>query len=216
MPSITSFSSNGGGTYGYRSSSYTGTKKNPDNLIFFVKDDNAAQKLKCHLFENDANFFGKVPIIGYLFGAKRVADASSNIFKHLKDKQPVEKKVYWMDLKNFGRGLLEILPGTGLLHLFYDSIRSAAHCSSVRKQVANQNNIAGISLDGKVICTIDLKTLDNLINQRWNVQNTSSEDKLGILKDYCNSYMQISDPKQVNLHEVLTDIITKIDRNYST
>lgn len=213
MSSINLFTAHSG-TYSYSSSSYTGTKQNPDNLFFFVKDDAATKKLECHCFENDANFFGKIPIIGYFFGAKRVADASSNIFKHLRDKQPVEKNVYWMDFKNFSRGLLEMLPGTGLFHAIYDAIRSIAYTSRIIKQVANQNNIAGFSLNGKVVCTIDLKTLDNLISQVANKQNTSSEYKLAILEEYCKKAMQKSDPRHVNLEQVLTNIITKMDEKY--
>ena len=139
---------------------------------------------------------------------------TSSFFKHLKSKETtVEKNAYWMDFKNLSRGLLEMLPGTGLIHLIYDAIKEGAHQHNISKQVKDKNNIAGIAFNGKLVCTIDLGALDKFINKVTDEQNISPEKKLLILETCCKDLIRKVNPDQHDLDALLKSYITHMENN---
>ncbi len=152
--------------YQYRDIMYTGTAIQPDVLTFFVKKGKE-ERLRIEYVQSTANVMGKfIPIVGSVIGIARIVNAVKAIFRSIFYWKQVPKGALLNAFRNLVRGIIEFIPGSGLSLIMYDALRNHfVFSSNIAKQVANQQNIAGIAMDGRVMCTIDLAAVQNLKKQ---------------------------------------------------
>jgi hypothetical protein len=145
---------------------YTGTAIQPDVLTIFVKKEK--DEPPCMQYtQPTANVMGKcVPIVGSVIGIARIVNAVKAIFRSIYHWKEVPKGALLNAFRNLVRGMIELIPGSGLYLIMFDTLRNHfVFSSNIEKQVANQQNIAGIAMDGRVMCTIDLAAVQNLKKQ---------------------------------------------------
>jgi hypothetical protein len=71
--------------------------------------------------------------------------------------------------------------------MLFDNVRNSIFIhSNIVKEVQEQENIAGIAIDGKVIVTIDLKQLQNLTS----TAPKSDKHRLAIFKELCLQFLK--------------------------
>ncbi|MGK5595485.1 MAG: hypothetical protein ACSNEK_09035 [Parachlamydiaceae bacterium] len=145
--------------YKYNNQFYTGTQIQPDTLSLFIKTSG-----KSSLYVADAtapaNRIGVLPVVGSFAGIIRINNAVKEIFKPSRDSSGSCAR--WNAIKNLFRGLTEAIPGSGIFLILFDAMRNAIYIHSrISKQIKEQENVAGVAVDGKVIATIDLNRFKN-------------------------------------------------------
>jgi len=171
-------------SYSYGGFGYTGTAFQPDTLSLFVKKGN---KLLIHHTEPVVNLVAKwIPLLGSMAGVWRVIQAVGVIFLYPSRREP-SSSLLWNAFKNFARGIVEAIPGSGICLIIFDAARNRFVISSkIAKQVANEDNIGGFALDGKVLHTIDLASFE----RRKNIQSISEEHSFIVFTRFVLEYLQ--------------------------
>jgi len=172
--------------YQYRDVMYTGTAMQPDVLTMFIKKEHD-ERPRMQYMEPTANVMGKwVPVVGSVIGVARVVNAVKAIFQCAFSKDQLPKGALLNGFKNLVRGIVEMIPGAGLSLVMFDTLRNHFFFSSnIEKQVAKQQNIAGIAMDGRVICTIDLALLQRVkqSHPKWEELDFFRAATLNFLKE---------------------------------
>jgi hypothetical protein len=168
-------------TYKYNQTFYTGTDIQPDMLTVFVK--NEKQHLLPLVNMPLANRMGYYPIISIISGAARIVNAVKEIFKILSEKD-TPKSELWNAFKNIFRGIVEIIPFTGLTLVLFDSFRYGYHFSKISEELKDKENIACVAIDGKIVSTVDLGIVDSIVN-KWYPNANQIESRLPVFNLLC-------------------------------
>jgi hypothetical protein len=202
------------GLYDYNRTFYTGTDIQPDLLHVFIKPEkNAKDILGCSLLPA-ASWVGFLPVFSSFSGAVRVVNAVKIIFRLLSETntqdENVRKAELWNAFKNIFRGIGEMIPCTGIVLILYESIRSQVLIGRITEELSQQENVAGIAIDGKILVTIDLKKLDSIITNPPTDSNLN-EYRLAVFKDLCLQFLEKMEKKnpEIGMSKCLP-MITKI------
>lgn len=149
--------------YNFQRKFVTGTETEPDNLTFFIKRENGSLKAKHS--ESYMNLIGKtLPIAGSITGAMRAVSAINTIIKNFKDRNSIslepQECSYWNAFKNLCRGIVEMIPCSGVFLLIYDAIRYRIILNE-NIMTYPENDIVGVAIDDRVIWTEDLSKFKN-------------------------------------------------------
>lgn len=199
--------------YSYHTTYYTGTLFQPDALSLFIKAKKDEKDfLICHA-EPMANIYGKwVPIAGSYVGVARVVEAVKSIFKNLSNKTVSEPNALWIAFKNLFRGIVEFIPFSGVFLIFYDSLRNSITIhAKIAKEIQQQKNIAGIAMDGKVIFSIDLEQLDNILSKN----PTSDKERLAILTELCLQFLKKQELGKNGIPFKMTEIFPVLKETFN-
>jgi hypothetical protein len=164
--------------------------------------------------------FGKcVPIGGCLTGAARIKNAVQVIFQILLKKNEFEPHV-WNAIKNLLRGLVELLPLTGIFLIIYDAVRNSVvfYTKSI-KEIIEKENILGVAIDGKLIFTITTDQLDEFfVNKGGNLDFYKDKPNTEALrfetfKELCLGFVKAGEKKDPKMsmaalfHNVHNDLL---------
>lgn len=143
----------------------TDARYNPDVLTIYIKSK-SDQENTCAVtnYTNNQNNAGKLyPIIGNIYGARRVYEAAKKIFQGLSDGSG-EIKIWHLreEFKNLGRGLVELIPLSGPILVLYDEIRKAIITRNLNKVYKNMDNVVVIAFNDRIITHVDLNELDKI------------------------------------------------------
>ena len=142
---------------------------------------------------------GYVPVASVFSGTIRVIEAAKIVFKELSQSKTAEEKArkseLWNAFKNIFRGIIEIIPLTGIALILFDATRGAIYINRINKELKERENIVGIAIDGKIILTIDFATFDR------NLTNPSSDSKhrLDVFQDLCLQCLKKADERKCKL-----------------
>lgn len=127
---------------------YTGAKDHPDTISVFTKTGTARKFEVAHL-RNLNNIVDYAPLVSSVTGLCRIIKSAIEFFKAL---SKCSKEDGWIAIKNLIRGMVAIIPLAGNLTLIvFDTIRDAIWARKVNKSLENQNEVAGIAFEGKVL-----------------------------------------------------------------
>lgn len=173
------------GIYNYNRIFYTGTDVQPDVLNIFIKHKRCLESNNIPL----ANLVGYFPILSLFSGSLRIANAVKIIFKKLSNlkalSEDAHKSKLWNAFKNLFRGIVEIIPFTGIPLIVFDSFRMSTFIHKINKELKEKENIAGVAIDGKVIFTIDLGRVDLIIKDQPTDHSRINEYRLAVFRDLC-------------------------------
>ncbi|MBS4167992.1 hypothetical protein [Parachlamydia sp. AcF125] len=184
------------GFYRYNQTFYTGTDAQPDVLHLFVKPEKSFIEYTAMPLGTG---LGYLPICSFFSGAARVANAVKVIFKGLSTLKPLaedaRKAELWNAFKNLFRGIAEMVPFTGIALILFDSIRSSVYCEKTLEKIKEQENVAGVAIDGKIVFTLDLTTVDHIIK---NTPEKLNERRLAIFREICLTWLKKAEEKGDN------------------
>lgn len=201
------------GIYSYNQTFYTGTDIQPDVLHIFIKPGKENKSFLEHNAAPLANWMGFVPVVSMFSGAARVVNAVKIIFKHLSNLKTISEKdtnrsELWNSFKNIFRGIVEIIPFTGITLILFDSIRNAIHIDKIKNELKDKENIAGIAVDGKVIFTIDLGRVDHIIKNPP-PDSKPNEYRLAVFRNLCLTFLEKAE-KEKNLKIGMSELFPKL------
>ena len=159
------------GIYRYNMDFYTGSDLQPDTISVFVKAGSNENSFQIKHLNALANWCGYFPIVSTFTGLIRIVTSVKKIFEDLSqaawNSNDSRAQEAWNGVKNLFRGLVEMVPLIGNASLIvYDSIRAAIYFDGpIQHSIANEDNIAGVAFDGKIIFTIPLDRLDAIFNE---------------------------------------------------
>lgn len=193
---------------------YSGTEEQPDLLTYFIKPKGGKNVLHFHALPA-VTWVGYFPLISIGTGAARAVNAVQEIFKCLANQQADQERAahseLWNAIKNLFKAIAEICPLTGLCLIIYDAIRNEIHFAAIKRQLEQQDNIAGVAIDGKVIATIDIGKIPiKGFPQR------NEKDQLDLWTHGCSSWLckqqklaksENASQKNINLRELFSRFI---------
>lgn len=155
------------GYYSYHHLFYTGTTVQPDVLHVFIKPEKDSENFSGYNHVPLATWIGLAPVASCVSGAIRIKKSIKVIFKELSHlellKEEAHKATLWNAFKNLGRGIVEVIPLTGIFLIVFESARVVFYCAKIKKEIEEEENIAGIAIDGKVVFTTPIENTDPLI-----------------------------------------------------
>lgn len=155
------------GIYNWQRTFYTGTDVQPDKISLFVK-----QKKEDHLAiinkQPLANWLGYSVIVSSFSETARIVKAVKQIFSELSQMKFRNNDPHlhecWNAFKNLFRGMIGIIPIAGNLTLIlFDACKNAYLISKIEKGLADQENIAGIAMDGKIVFTTSFENIKKIL-----------------------------------------------------
>ncbi len=138
----------------------TDSQFQPDQIHFFLKPDEISSNQLNHWAIPHIIIAGLIPIISILSGAARAVCATYHLFKSPSDYDRIGTHLFeirkWDLAKNIVRGIVEMIPLTGLILVIHEFARKIFYAWKISRELKGKENIAGIAINGKVIITIDL------------------------------------------------------------
>lgn len=196
--------------YDYNQTFYTGIDTQPDVFHMFVKPEKGNKKFIMHNAMPLANWLGFFPVVSFFSGAARVSNAVKVIFKELSHlkllSEEAHKKELWNAFKNLFRGIVEMIPLTGIALIIFESARNAFYCGKIIKELSEQENISGVAIDGKIIITIDLGKVDKIIDGHQ--PEKLNEFRLAVFRDLCQKMLKrVEEKKQkIGMNELFSKL----------
>lgn len=152
---------------------YTGTEYQPDLLTVFIKSKrhNYVQIYQgAHLIA-PANALSLIPVISSFTGIAVIVSAVKRFFQELVQIQFKADNPHllecWNAIKNFFRGLVSLVPIIGNITLIiFEAVRIYVIDRRIKNALEEEENIAGIALDGKILFKLPLDQLHTLYSER--------------------------------------------------
>jgi hypothetical protein len=187
------------GMYDYNQTFYSGTDAQPDVLSIFITPEKDTEGLiGCNAIPLQT-WVGISPIAS-IFCAARINNSVKIIFNNLSNlsslKEDAQKAELWNAFKNLFQGIVEMIPLTGIALIIFESVRMSVYFGKAIETVKDQENIAGIAIDGKVVFTIDLCKLDSMIE---NPIEKFNEYRLELFKSLCFEFLKKSEERGHNI-----------------
>lgn len=154
------------GIYRYHDHFCTGTEVQPDTLSIFVKTKEG--NFLVNHTEPGVKAVGKlIPLVGSYAGVLRVIAIAKAIFKKLFNSNDANPNTLRNLFINLIRAIADACPFSGIFLIIYDSVQKSLLINpNISKQIHEQNNIAGIAIDGKVCITFSLEFLCELAKMK--------------------------------------------------
>jgi len=148
---------------------YTGTRFQPDDIQIFVKSGKDNKRFHCYELNSIANWMGFLPVVSIFTGMIRINNAVKTIFHELSQLKTKEKEAHqaelWNAFKNLFRGIVEVIPLTGITLVIFDCVRMSIRTGRIAKTIENTEDIAGIAIDGKIIGIFSLEKIKTLFSE---------------------------------------------------
>lgn len=186
------------GIYQYHNIFYTGTAVQPDALQIFIKPDKGVKGSLAVNALPIANWIGFCcPGISLVSGAIRVCNAVQKIFKEIPRLREGDehRAELWNAFKNLFRGFVEMVPFTGITLVLFDAIRNSVRLKKILKELKEEENIAGVAMDGKILFTIDLEKVDRISPGNIN----SNQLRLKTFQYLCLQMLKRSEKSEVKV-----------------
>ncbi|HEY4832005.1 MAG TPA: hypothetical protein VIH61_05530, partial [Waddliaceae bacterium] len=84
----------------------------------------------------------------------------------------------------------------------------------ITEELSEQESVAGIAIDGKIVVTIDLKTCDSLIKKNPPTDLKLNEYRLAVFKDLCLQFLERMEKKKPETG--MSECLPKITKIFET
>jgi len=213
------------GIYTYNDTYYTGTDVQPDMLNIFIKPKNEDIKSwQYRSFLPLATWMGCSPIFSMASGLARIKNAVMKIFEILSNLKTLSEinehaSELWNAFKNLFRGVGEFVPislitgiSTGsvitgisagvaitISLAIFESARAVIYQYKINDELKDKKNIAGVAMDGKVIFTVELDKIDDILFEDKSPESISNEDRCTIFSAYCLKRLKAWEKKGIKI-----------------
>ncbi len=164
-------------SYSVNNSPVTDREFQPDVIQFFIKPDKNNDNIMSRSCLSSVNLMGMLLLASCVTGAFRVFYALYYLFHCPSEYDEIGDHHYnidkWDLVKNIFRGLVEIIPLTGLILVIYEYVRKTLCMWNVKKELEGKENIAGVAINGKVVTTIELDDYKDEVLQEIRVEKLS-------------------------------------------
>lgn len=156
------------GMYNYNNTFYTGTSAQPDTLSIFVKSGQTERSFSVYHMHPGLSYCDYVPLVSSLTAIPKIINSVETFFNELSQAAFQANDPHllecWNAFKNFMRALVALVPIAGNITLvIFDVTRNIVSIEpKITESIRNQQNIAGVASDGKVIFTVDLDRLRDI------------------------------------------------------
>lgn len=154
------------GVYSYNYEFYTGTITQPDTLTIFVKPRQLGTSIEVCNLQAFSNCIDCLPIISSFTAIPRIVKSVGNIISELSQStlSTNDPHLYecWNAIKNLLRAIIAFFPIVGNITLIiFDVCKLELSVRpKIEEALGNQQDIAGVAFDGRVIFTLPLHQLN--------------------------------------------------------
>ena len=185
---------------------YTGTEYQPDVLSVFVKSGKTVEV--CHM-QASTIWMSFVPILSSFTSIGTIVSAVKRFFEELAQMQFKANDPHllecWNAIKNLMRALIAFVPVAGNITLIlFEAVRTGiiVH-SQIENALEQEDDVAGVALDGKILYTIPFEELDSLFSTP-----KTPEIKLMGFRELCFEYLK--EKGQQGCTEKITELLPEI------
>ncbi len=188
---------------------YTGTEYRPESINIFIKSQG---KLTFQHLVAQANQNDYIPVKSSFTTVGRITEATQRLFKELSQTKFTSSDPHllesWNAFKNLCRGLIAFFPIAGNITLFlFDQFRNAVYCSNISQTVKDKNNIIGVAIDGKVVCTADFtKFIDRYKGSLPTSDEQTAQGQMPVLSYLCHTLLERYAEQNLKMTEIFRRI----------